>query len=214
MDRRRDDLRPATPGVLALLLLAACAGPRALPPPEPRTSRADSPPALPRGASEPHTGELVAVTAHAGDDQARAMLAQLVLATRDLDETTLRALYADPVHWAHFASEGAARSARARARAPRARDTLVRQVVATARAAALAPDAPLEALLDVSSIEIASVARAIPEELRPAGLDPRDLVVRFRVRPEARRALAALVDPGGAGTLVIRPGATPAIVAQ
>lgn len=91
------------------------------------------------------------------------------------------------------------------------RGALVRQALLAARAARLTGRETPSLLIAPGSIEIRMLSElGVP---LPPDAEPTDLLVRFRTTALGRRALGS-VAPGGEGALLVRPGATPLIVAR
>ncbi len=185
---------------LALASSSGCAA--TLPPPASvAPSTAADPPAY---ASPPGAAGSDALASRGGAETARRLLLELVTAIRDGDGSAIEAMFAERVMIA------AARHGRAHAQVTRA--AIVRQLVAHSRATGVPRDAPVEELLDPTSIRVEPAAHALASEL-VAELAPGDLAVRFEVSSIGRRVLAGLA-PTGSGTLVVRPGDPPLVVAR
>jgi hypothetical protein len=143
-----------------------------------------------------------------GRDQAHDLLLAVVEALAGEDEPRLRALFAERVGQIVIGS-GMATSV---ARTSTDRAALLRQALAAAHAARLSGTESPATLIEAGSIEIVPLADLAPPPL-PLELAGTDLVVRFRTTAAGRRALAGIA-PGGAGLLVVRPGAEPVVVAR
>lgn len=191
---------------LAARAVAGCGGvvPAPAEPGAPSTHR-DPPRHAPPPEPAPSTGEIVGIASSAGDDQARDVLARLVIALRDQDRDALEALLAPEIHHAASLLVG-------RGRSTVARDRFVDQLVARARLGQLRADARLEELIDPAGVRVDPIARVVTGALPPE-LAPGDLVVRFELGAAGRPGLDGIA-PGGQGALVIRPGEDPRVVAR
>jgi hypothetical protein len=195
--------------LVAAAFLAGCGGAAApalaAPDVAPSTHR-DPPSFRPLPEPAPATGALVGIRASGGENQAREVLVRLVGAVQDGDGDAIEELLAPAVF--HLASLRP--GARARAAIP-AR-AFAQQLLTASRIGLLRADARFEDLVDPDSVRIEPVEADFPREL-PPDLRPGDLVVRFALAPEGRRALQMLA-PDGRGSLVVRPGERAQIVAR
>jgi len=173
-----------------------------------RSSYADPPPTSASPSPALAFGADGGLVSRGGRDQAHDLFVELVLALVEADDARLAACFAERVA---FVSDGL-RGARDATRAATDRATLVRQAMAAARAARLTGDEELTQLVERDSVEIVRLGDLASSPL-PDGLLPSDLAVRFRATPAGRRALA-VIAPGGAGFVVVRPGGSPRVVAR
>lgn len=196
---------PASAACLAALVLAGCGGAvRAVAEPAAPPTHRDPPAYVPPPDATPSTGGLVGIAASGGEEQARELLVRVVLAIRDQDLDTLEVLLAPEVFHGGSLLAGRSRSGIAGSR-------FAQQLVAHARVTHLRADARFEDLVEVESIRVEPVAVVLGERAAPP-LAPGDLVVRFSVTT-AGRAIAALA-PDGRGTIVVRRGEEPQLLAR
>lgn len=196
-----------TPGVVALVVLAACGASPAPPPPVAVSSWRDPPPRPPAADPRPRSGaEPTGALALGGADAARALVVDLLAAIRDGDAAAAEATLAERVESA----------APPHADAPRAgvdRVALVRHWLTLARSARLSPETPLGELVVAESIRVEPAMHHYEADALPRALERADLVVSFSTTASGTRAFAGLA-PGGEGLLVVRPGPEPRIVAR
>lgn len=134
----------------------------------------------------------------AGDTEARQALSALLVALRDEDADGLERLFA-PAVAQNTPPPGVRRVVLPLVQ----RSVLVQRLLAARRVSRFPIDAPLDALLVVDSIETVP-ARVYFGEAPISGIDPADVIVRFRVPPDAERALLGLATRGE-GRIVVRP---------
>lgn len=145
------------------------------------------------------------VPSGAGREQAHELVVSLVQALADEDEVRLTELLAPRLGRAVPVVEVW--------HAPVERSVFVRQLLASVRAARLTPGTLASDLIEPNSMQVEAVADAFAPGTLPREVVPTDLLVRFRIAPAGRRALAAL-GASGAAQLIVRPGRSPVVVAR
>jgi hypothetical protein len=179
------------------MLLVACAGASSTPRAVDRASTDDPPPAR-FGAAVPLS---------AGREQAHELVVSLVQALADEDEAGVLGFLAPRLERAvPMREDGPAHAAIERA-------VYLRQLMASVRAARLMPGTLASDLIEPRSMQVETVADVFEAGTIPRDIEPTDLVVRFRIAPAGRRALAAL-GASGAAQLIVRPGPRPQVVAR
>jgi len=172
----------------------------------PATDR-DPLPYTPPPTEDARAGDTVALAAAGGEDQARRMLPALVRALRDPDDSGDRAL-------AELFADRVGRVNERHARRPGVpRGLLVPRLRLHSRRSILAPDAEVDDLFDVRSIEVVRASRYFRRAPMPSTARVTDLVVVAPLLPAAAGPLRTLLGWRERGTLVIRPGREPRIVA-
>lgn len=169
----------------------------------PATDR-DPLPYTPEPSTDARAGTTVSLAAAGGEDQARRMLPELLIAVRDGDERQLENLFAEEVVMLDDRRRGG----------PRLRAEQVQRILVYARRSILAADADPEDLVDLSQVAVRRAAEFFDGEEMPERLRPTDLVVEVPVQDEARGALRTVLGWHLRGHLIVRPGRDPRIVAM
>ncbi|MBX3271558.1 MAG: hypothetical protein KF729_14930 [Sandaracinaceae bacterium] len=195
------------PIALACALCGACGAvaPASERPRAPATDR-DPLPYAPPPAEVALAGELSAVWAAGGEDQARAMLPALVDALRapeQASERALAALFHDEV--------GLVNDPRAEMTWPRT--TVVLRLSSNARRGVVPADTPVSELFDLEGIVVSRAAQFFANGALPSTVMPTDLVVAAPILGPGRAAMGALFGWRGRAHLTVRPGREPRIVA-
>ncbi len=190
--------------IAGAVLLAACASA----PVERASSRLpatdrDPLPFTPAPEVEGQTDRTVALAAAGGEDQARQMLPVLLRAMRDADRSQLEAILAEQIVEQQGHAEPELQS----------RGNVVERILAFARRSTLAPDVEVEQLVDLGSVTVVRAAQHWPAGNLPPGLRGTDLVVEVRVLEHGAQPLGLLLRWRSRGSLVVRPGREPLIVA-
>ena len=169
----------------------------------PATDR-DPIPFTPTPSGPGMTGATVALAASGGEDQARRMLPDLLRAMRDADERGLEQLLADELS-AVNSNRGPSNT--------RPRASWVERIMAYARRAAIPGDARIEELVDLETLEISRAVQFWRNREMPENVRPTDLVVEVQLLEPARGPLRSMLGWHLRGTVVVRPGRDPRIVA-
>jgi hypothetical protein len=144
-----------------------------------------------------HTGDSVSVAVSGGEEQARSAVVSMVQAMLDADAPALNGLFAERVI---FVLSSTAQ--------PRAE--LVERCLREARTLQYEPDVRLEAVVDLSAIEVRRADRQQSEVPLPPGIRASDLLVTLppprAASPETLRHIPCLsgvyVRPGAHGSIV------------
>lgn len=131
-----------------------------------------------------------------GDSEAVALLEALLHAVRDEDVARVARCFAhEPIQLG---------SANATVTSPMRQDLAVQRIVGARHASGLDRTTPIDAMIDRMSITTTAARRHFSS--LPPGLHHDDVVVTFRVRPLAARALLAIASRGDgtAGMIVVR----------
>lgn len=162
-------------------------------------------PYAPAPRAEGSTDEPVALVAAGGEDQARWMLHDLLMAMRDGDERRLEQLLADELLSPYPGEGGRLR--------PRA--AVIPQILTVSRRGLIQPDVQIGALVELDRVEVSRAARFFEHRSLPAGLRATDIVVVVPMRDEGRTPMRMMLGPHWQlrGHLVIRPGQDARVVA-
>jgi len=172
----------------------------------PATDR-DPLPYTPPPTAEALAGDTVALAAAGGEDQARRMLPALVHALSDPADSGDRAL-------TELFAERVGRVPRQHAQRPGIpRGLLVPRLRLHSRRSILSPDSTVDDLFDVRSIEVVRASSYFRRTPMPSTARVTDLVLVAPLLPAGAAPLRTLLGWRGRGTLVIRPGREPRIVA-
>lgn len=185
--------------LVALLVAQGCGGALPTHATEPRSSFEDPPPSP------------IAETLESGEgrEQAHELLVTLVQALIEEDAERLSRLLDERLLSAAAMERGDVPGLRSAV----LRETWLRQLLASVHAARLPYATRASAMIDASSIEVALAGAFYPRDGLPREILPSDVVVRFRVSAQGRRALSGLA-PSGVGLVVIRPGAEARVIAR
>lgn len=172
----------------------------------PATDR-DPLPYTPPPADPGLAGETMALAASGGEDQARQMLRALVGALRDVGtqgERPLTALFDEEV--GQVADRVATRAGRPRA-------GIVQRLLIYARRSIIPPEAEVAELFDLDDVEVHRASVFFRNRELPSTVTATDLVVQAPILAPGRNPMRTLFGWSDRGTLVVRPGREPRIVA-
>lgn len=191
---------------LAMGLLCACGAARVPPsapaalPPTDRDPLPFTPPPEPAG----ETDRTVALAASGGEDQARELLPALIRAVRDSDARRLEQILAE---------ELVALQGQGDRPLPRPRAWLVERALALGQRQVIPPDAEVDDLVELASVQVGRVSQFWPAGSAPSGVRATDLVVEVQLTEQGRGPLRAIFSWHLRGRIVVRPGREPRIVA-
>jgi hypothetical protein len=190
-----------TAGIVLALLVMGCAGtaprPVASLPATDRDPLPFTPPPEPRG----RTGETVALAAVGGEDQARRMLPELLVAVQAGDPRALETLLAEELVLLQNRDAVA-----------RPREAVVDRIVRATQRASMPPDAPVEELVDLASVRVSRAAQAFAGRGLPPGIRATDVVVEVPLLDAGRIILRMLLGWHHEGRMIVRPGRDARIV--
>jgi hypothetical protein len=182
---------------------AGCGSARRVAPPERPIAVRDE---LPRATGLAHPTAVAPgdiTIAVAGLDAARGLLFELLDAIRVEDDAAIRRLLAEETVAVHaYRQQQQSGAAVPRLLGTFRREVVVQRLLAARRVSRLAPETPLDALVEPARVEVVPASVFFRAGI-PVGFLPGDLVLRFPVSEAGERALLAIALHGR-GLVVVR----------